>query len=84
MLTNATVRSLERAPIRTRESNVTRSAWRMEVQCDEGAGTITFIDDALYRGDGIFLGVSQEDLAATWASLQTKDEGPTFELMQLG
>jgi len=85
MLTNAVVRSMERVPVRTRESNVTRSAWRMEVQCDEGAGAITFLDDSVYRGDGLFLGMSQEELAAAWTKAQKKpDEEPPFELMQLG
>ena len=85
MLTNAVVRSMERVPIRTRESNVTRSAWRMEVSCDEGTGAITLLDDALYRGDGLFLGWTQEDLAAAYASVQKQEsDEPPFELMQLG
>ena len=85
MLTNAMVRSMERVPIRTRESNVTRSAWRMEVQCDEGDGAITLVDDAIYRGDGLFLGWPQEELAAAWTTAQKKpDDEPPFELMQLG
>ena len=84
MVTNAVVRSMERAPIRTRESNVTRSAWRMEVQCDEGLGTITLVDDAFYRGEGLFLGWPQEELAAAHASVQKHDDEPPFELMQLG
>jgi hypothetical protein len=85
MLTNAVVRSLERTPIRTRESNVTRSAWRMEVQADEGSGAITNVDDAFYRGEGVFLGKSQEELATAWAELQKPtEEEPPFELLQLG
>ena len=85
MVTNAVVHSMERVPIRTRESNVTRSAWRMEVQCDEGAGTITFVDDNVYRGEGLFLGWPQEELAAAWTGAQKKpDDEPHFELMQLG
>jgi len=85
MLTNAVVRSMERVPIRTRESNVTRSAWRMEVQCDEGSGAITFVDDAFYRSDGLFFGWPQEELAAAYAGAQKHDDGePPFELMQLG
>ena len=85
MLTNAVVRSMERVPIRTRESNVTRSAWRMEVECDEGAGAITLVDDGIYRGEGLFLGWSQEDLAAAYAGAQKReDDEPPFELMQLG
>jgi hypothetical protein len=85
MLTNAVVRSLERVPIRTRESNVTRSAWRMEVSCDEGAGAITLVEDGFYRGEGHFLGWPQEELAAAYAGAQKQpDNEPPFELMQLG
>ena len=85
MLTNAVVRSMERVPVRTRESNVTRSAWRMEVDCDEGAGAITLVDDNVYRGEGLFLGWPQEQLAEAWSGAQKKpDEEPPFELMQLG
>jgi hypothetical protein len=84
MLTNAVVHSLERVPIRTRESNVTRSAWRMEVDCDAGRGAITFIDDSFYRGDGIFLGWPQDELAAAYQALSKPSDEPPFELMQLG
>jgi hypothetical protein len=57
----------------------------MEVDCDEGSGAITFVDDALYRGEGLFLGWSQEDLAAAYAGAQKQAEAePPFELMQLG
>ena len=84
MLTNAVVRSMERVQIRTRESNVTRSAWRMEVACDEGAGAITLVDDTIYRGEGLFLGWPQEELAAAYAGAQKHDDEPPFELMQLG
>lgn len=84
MLTNAVIRSMERVPIRTRESNVTRSAWRMEVSCDEGLGAITLVDDHVYRGEGLFLGWPQDELAAAYASVQKHDDEPPFELMQLG
>ena len=84
MVTNPVVRSMERVPIRTRESNVMRSAWRMEVSCDEGAGAIVLVDDAIYRGEGFFLGWPQEELAAAYASAQKQDDEPPFELMQLG
>ena len=76
---------MERVPIRTRESNVTRSAWRMEVSCGEGNGAIVLVDDSVYRGEGLFLGWSQEDLAAAYAGAQKSgDDEPPFELMQLG
>jgi hypothetical protein len=66
---NGTVtRSLERVPVRTRESGVTQSAWRMAIDSDSGTGTITLLDfgpgKSLYRGDGAFLGWPQEQLAA--------------------
>jgi hypothetical protein len=86
-LTNAAKRALERVPVRTRESNVTRSAWRMEVACDAGSGGITQLDDGIHRGDGFFLGWPQEQLAAVYEALlhdgETSDE-PPFETLQLG
>lgn len=85
-LTNAVVRSLERTPIRTRESNVTRSAWRMEVECDSGTGTITLLDEGLHRGDGLFLGWPRERLAATYEALVAgdQDDSPAPDTLQLG
>ena len=80
-------RSLERVPIRTRESGVTRSAWRMEVDSDSGPGAITVIEsggDRYYRGNGIFLGWTQEELAKTYNDLNTPPDEPPFELQQLG
>ena len=83
-----TVRSLERAPIRTRDTGVTHSAWRMEIDSDAGSGTITLVDAAegapFYRGDGLFLGWAQEQLAETYQRLLAPDDEPPFELMQLG
>lgn len=85
---NLTLRSLSRAPIRTRESDVTHSAWRMEIESDAGSGTITLIDVAdgspFHRGDGIFLGWTREQLAETYVRLLAPDDGPPFEVMQLG
>lgn len=75
---------MERAPIRTRESNVTRSAWRMEVECDEGRGAITLLENGVFRGDGLFLGWPQEELAATYQALLKKDDEAPLELIQLG
>lgn len=78
-------RSLERVPIRTRESGVTEAAWRMEIDSDEGSGTITLITESLLRGDGIFLGWPQERLAETYNALNAPPEDePKFELQQLG
>ncbi len=83
-----TVRSLERAPIRTRESGATHSAWRMEIDSEAGSGTITMIDAALtspcYRGEGLFLGWTQEQLGETYQRLLAPDDEQPFEVMQLG
>lgn len=81
-----TVRSLERSPIRTRESGNTHSAWRMEIESAKGSGTITLVDAAspFYRGEGLFLGWTQEQLTETYQKLLAPDDAPPFEVMQLG
>lgn len=81
-----TVRSLERAPIRTRESGNTHSAWRMEIDSAGGSGTITLVDATppFYRGEGLFLGWAQEQLAETYQRLLAPDDELPFEVMQLG
>src|SRR5258708_40329657 len=87
-MTNSVVRSLERAPIRMRESGVTHAGWRMEIGSDEGDGAIVLIeltaDRSVYRGDGVFLGWSQERLAAAYQALRVVPDEPSFELNQLG
>ena len=84
----AVIRSLERSRIRTRESEITRSAWKMEVACDAGAGTITLVETSagqpLYRGDGLFLGWSQEQLGLLYLRLQSGNDEPPLEMLQLG
>ena len=83
-----TKRELTRVPIRLRDSDVTRAGWRMEIDSDSGPGTITRIENdgsILWRGDGIFLGATQEQLAATYDELNAPpDDEPPFELQQLG
>ncbi len=81
---NPKVVSLERAPIRTRESGVTQSAWRMEIECDEGRGSITQLDNGIHRGDGVCLGMTQEELASLYVTLNAPAEETPFETMQLG
>ena len=86
-LTNAVARSLVRTPIRSRESSVTLAAWRMEITCDQGHGSIVLIESAggpIFRGDGHFLGWSQEDLSAAYAALLAPPDGPPEEILQLG
>ncbi len=83
----AAMRSLERVPIRVRENAVTISAWQMTVGCDAGSGTITLVEGSgkpVYRGDGVFLGWSQEQLATAYKTLNVPPNEPPFELHQLG
>jgi hypothetical protein len=83
-----TVHSHERVPIRTRESGVTHSAWRMQIASGSIGGTITLIDftggAAFYRGAGLCLGWTQEQLAETYQRLIAPDDERPFEVMQLG
>ena len=80
--------SLERVPIRTRESGVTHSAWQMEVETDDGVGTITVVDSGLslfWRGGGAFLGWPPEQLEATYNELlKSQEEEPPTDFPQLG
>lgn len=89
-LTNIETRPLERVLICQRESPVTTSAWRLELTCDQGTGGIVRLETAagqtVYRGDGLFLGWSQERLAEVYDTLTrpTGGGGSDIELMQLG
>jgi hypothetical protein len=71
-----------------RESGVTHAGWRMEIGSDEGDGAIVLIeltvDRSVCRGDGVFLGWSQERLAAAYLALRAEPDEPHFELNQLG
>ena len=87
-LTNARCVSLERVPIRTRESVTTRSAWKLNAETDRGEGTISLIEISptvsLYRGEGVFLGWTSDALQAAYRSLLPKNEGGDLEFNQLG
>ena len=78
------MRSLERTPVRTRGSNVTTSAWRMTIDARDGRGTITLIDSTAFRGEGAFLGWSQDALRDTYQKLATQDDSPQPDLQQWG
>ena len=79
---------LERFPIRTREGATTVSGWRMAIAAEEGEGTITRVDlssgGVIHRGEGIFLGWSEERLAAGYAALTPIDEPEPPPILQLG
>jgi hypothetical protein len=87
-LTGLRAGARERVPIRTRASSLTRSAWRVEVACDQGTGAIVVVEvspqESYYRGEGLFLGWPQERLAAVQEALRPRadDSGP--DLLQLG
>ncbi|SRR5712691_1181674 len=77
-----------RAPIRTRGSGVTTSAWRLEIAADQGTGAIVSVEvspqESHYRGEGLFLGWTQERLAAVHDALLPKSDEPPFDMPQLG
>jgi hypothetical protein len=87
-LTSPRAVPLERFLIRIRESSATRSAWRLAVEAGEGTGSITLVEaipgTPLYRGDGVFLGWTQERMAAAYAALLPAPERDSFETQQLG
>ena len=74
--------SRERVPVRTRESGVTLSAWRVQF----AAGAVVLVDiggKAIYRGEGSLLGSPQQALAEIWqASLP--QPAPEPEIPPLG
>ena len=87
-LTNPRALSLERFPIRMRDSSVTQSAWRLSVACGEGEGTIVFVEappeETLCRGEGVFLGWPQERLEAAYRALLPEPDERPLEMNQLG
>jgi len=87
-LTSVVLRSLERAPVRLRESGVTHAGWRMAIGSDQGSGAIVLIElpdgQSAHRGEGVFLGWPQEVLAATYTAMREEPDEPRFEMHQLG
>jgi hypothetical protein len=71
-----------------REVSVTLSAWRLTIASEQGDGTITLVElspeNALFRGDGVFLGWPQDRLASAYAALTPKAEAAPPETQQLG
>jgi hypothetical protein len=87
-LTDPRPLSIERFPVRTREGALTRSAWRLAIDCAEGPGAIVLVEAApensLLRGEGVFLGWPQERLREAYQALLPRSDTPDFELNQLG
>ena len=86
-LTEPQIRPPERVPIRLRESGVTLSAWRLGVTGPEGAGTLVRVETpggTLYRGEGWFLGWTQEAMSSAWTELLPPAEQEPMDTPQLG
>ncbi len=87
-LAEARMVGLERVPVRTREGSVTLSAWRLTVESAAGSGSIVLVDTpgggSFYRGEGVFLGWTQDRMAGAFAALQPNGEEPGMGLPQLG
>ena len=87
-LSNPKTLGLERFLIRLREGSTTQSGWRLAVASDEGPGTIIALeippDVVFYRGEGVFLGWTQERMAAAYKALLPKPEENGFHMQQLG
>jgi hypothetical protein len=85
-LSGVSARPLERVPIRTRSGTVTRSAWRLEVTSDQGIGSVIVAEaeETYYRGEGLFLGWSQERLALIYKALLPRSNEPPIQVPQLG
>ena len=87
-LTNARALALDRVAIRTRESGVTLSGWRLSIASEQGEGTIVRVDatpgEEWYRGEGIFLGWTPERLGQAYEALRPRTGEATFQLQQLG
>ena len=87
-LNQVAVAPLERVPVRARDSQVTVSAWRVLVDSNHGSGTITLVElstgEMHYRGDGVFLGWTQEQLASTYRALLPEQSEPETAFLQLG
>ncbi len=79
--------SPERVPARWRNNAVTGSAWRMEIRSDRGTGSIALVEispvETYFRGEGVFLGWPQKDLALVYQELLPNGP-PDMEFPQLG
>ena len=79
---------LERVNVRSRGSQVTRSAWRLEASSPTGGGAIVLLElsaeESFYRGEGVFLGWPQQKLARAYEALAPKCAESDPELPQLG
>jgi len=75
-LSGVVAKPLERVNVRSRMSQVTRAAWKLEASSPGGDGAIVLVEvnaqEIHYRGEGIFLGWPQERLARAYQALLPK------------
>lgn len=77
----------ERVILRMRGAGVTVSGWRITVEAARGPGSIVLAEQGaqkFYRGEGVFLGWSQERLEAAYSALLPTPQGPGDDHFQLG
>jgi uncharacterized damage-inducible protein DinB len=77
-------RSLERVVVRTRDNTIARGAWRAVTDASGGSGAITLLDEGFFRGEGVFNGWTQEQLAAEYARLTPPVDEPPFQVPMPG
>jgi hypothetical protein len=80
-LGNAALRAMDRVPVRSADSFVTLSGWRMDISSDRGAGAITSFErpqGTCYVGDGVLAAWPAEDLARAYTQL-TPDPPPLYD-----
>ena len=80
--------TLDRFLLRTREGSSTRSGWRITFASESGTGAIVQVElgdgRTLYRGEGVFLGWTQESLAEGYGRVLPRSDEERFEPTQLG
>ncbi len=80
--------TLERVPVCFRGSPGIRSAWRLAVETDEGPGAVVLAEagegESWWRGEGVFLGFSQAELAAAWDALRPPPSEEPFHVPPAG
>jgi len=77
----------ERYPLRVRGATNTLSGWRIAIEAPRGPGSIALAEhgaETFYRGDGVFIGWSQDRLQAAYRALLPAPQAPELDFPQLG
>ena len=76
-----------RVALRMRGTGVTVAGWQIVVEAPRGPGSIVLAENGaqkFYRGEGVFLGWTQERLEAAYRALLPPSQGPGDDHLQLG